>query len=323
MFRAAGYGLHGGASAVVGRTRGKCFGFMKSMAWAVMACVLLSEPTVVIGADTGEVAAGLSSFTGCTYVATAWADGDSFQVRFPDGALRTLRLYGADCIEWHVNDESDARRLRAQRRYFGLVEASEVSIATARNFGRLAADRIQVLLQQPFVVHTAFADGRGDARFQRVYAFVETADGDDGASVLVREGLARAFGVYRRTPCGASADEYREQLMDLELTAAMARRGVWSKTDWAQLPAERRAQREEDAEVALAVRKAVSVPMSVDPNAASHDELTSLPGVGPSLADRIIAGRAGGRYTKPSDLDRVTGIGPKAVERLAPFLKFP
>jgi endonuclease YncB( thermonuclease family) len=38
-----------------------------------------------------------------------WADGDSFEVQTADGSSHTLRLYGADCIEWHVTDETDAR----------------------------------------------------------------------------------------------------------------------------------------------------------------------------------------------------------------------
>ncbi|MFT4550259.1 MAG: competence protein ComEA, partial [Verrucomicrobiales bacterium] len=53
----------------------------------------------------------MKDFDGCTLVVTEWADGDSFSVKFPDGEERTLRLYGADCIEWHVSDKSDARRL--------------------------------------------------------------------------------------------------------------------------------------------------------------------------------------------------------------------
>jgi hypothetical protein len=48
------------------------------------------------------------------------ADEDSFQIQTPEGQEHTIRLYGADCIEWHVSDDSDARRLRAQRRYFGI-----------------------------------------------------------------------------------------------------------------------------------------------------------------------------------------------------------
>ena len=60
---------------------------------------------------------------GCRLIPTKWADGDSFLVVSPDRGEFTLRLYGADCIEWHVADASDERRLRAQRRYFGISKA--------------------------------------------------------------------------------------------------------------------------------------------------------------------------------------------------------
>ncbi|MCU0463240.1 MAG: ComEA family DNA-binding protein [Anaerolineae bacterium] len=48
----------------------------------------------------------------------------------------------------------------------------------------------------------------------------------------------------------------------------------------------------------------------IDVNSAEIDELTQLPGVGPALAERIIAYRqANGRFTSLEDLDAVSGIG--------------
>lgn len=55
----------------------------------------------------------------------------------------------------------------------------------------------------------------------------------------------------------------------------------------------------------------------VDINRAGPDELRTLPGVGPVLADRIVEDRAArGSYRKPEDLLRVRGIGPALLERL-------
>jgi len=48
-------------------------------------------------------------------------------------------------------------------------------------------------------------------------------------------------------------------------------------------------------------------------NRASTAELEALPGIGPALAARIVAGRP---YHATRDLDRVKGIGPKALIRL-------
>jgi len=62
--------------------------------------------------------------------------------------------------------------------------------------------------------------------------------------------------------------------------------------------------------------RALAVP--IDVNHAPIDELRSLPGIGPVLAERIVAGRP---YEGADDLDRVRGIGPKTLARLRPRLR--
>ena len=264
----------------------------------------------------------LTRLDGCKRVPAAWADGDSFLVETPAGKQMTVRLYGADCIEWHVTDETDARRLREQRRYFGISgpagKAAE-SIALAKGFGKAAAEETARALAQPFTVHTSFADARGDGRHARVYGFITTAAGEDLAVRLVGVGLARAFGVYRETPDKTRHDEYRERLRDLEFQAARLGKGVWAGTDWKALPFERRAQREEEAELAEATgRTGISEGEKLDPNTAARDELMRLPGVGEVTANRIIEGRP---FKKIEDLDRIEGIGKATLKRLLPFLE--
>jgi competence protein ComEA len=269
---------------------------------------------------------GLSRFEGCELVPANWADGDSFSVKFPDGKERTIRLYGVDCLEWHVTNETDARRLRAQRRYFGISEAggsAEASIAVAKGLGEEAAIRVREVLGKPFTVHTAWADARGDGKHERYYGFVSTGAGRDLGEVLVEEGLARAFGVCRMAPYGSSRDDHRERLRDLELTAAIQKRGIWARTDWQKLPEERRAEREEAAELDAAKDGGKSGPIEkVDPNTAGRDELMSLPGIGEKRANAIIEGREDGRYEKPEDLDRVPGIGSGILEGIEEWLEF-
>ena len=51
----------------------------------------------------------------------------------------------------------------------------------------------------------------------------------------------------------------------------------------------------------------------IDVNSASLAQLETLPGVGPATARKIIAGRP---YARLEDLLRVSGIGPKTLERL-------
>ncbi len=60
--------------------------------------------------------------------------------------------------------------------------------------------------------------------------------------------------------------------------------------------------------------------MRIDVNAADVGELDLLPGIGPALADAIVADRnAHGFYTKLEDLDRVRNIGEKRLEGMRPF----
>src|SRR5262245_5081488 len=55
----------------------------------------------------------------------------------------------------------------------------------------------------------------------------------------------------------------------------------------------------------------------VDLNSATQDELARLPGVGPSLAVRIVERRESvGAYASVEDLRRVKGIGPAKLQRL-------
>jgi competence protein ComEA len=255
-------------------------------------------------------AESLQKFSGCTLVPNEWADGDSFSVRFPDGKKHTVRLYGADCIEMHISgDDSNARRLRDQRRYFGIDD-----ILTAKSFGEVAKSETSRILAKPFTVYTAFADGRGDARFTRIYGFVVTADGKNLSEWLIQQGLARAFGVSRQLPNGTSGNEWKEQLADLELTAARAGRGAWAKTDWEKLPEARKQARDEMAELDAAKGvKEASSDKPVDINHASRDELMSLPGIGEKTALAIIEARP---YANTADLNRASGIGPATLAKL-------
>lgn len=288
--------------------------WLRLTAFILVACLSLASATAQV----------LTSLKQCKLITTAWADGDSFEIQTHEGQKHTIRLYGADCIEWHVSDDTDARRLRAQRRYFGISEwgsSPQASIQAAKELGEAAAKEVALALKKPFQVHTAFADARGDGKYKRIYAFVTTSEGEDLAERLIRLGLARAFGVYRETPTGKSANDYRAYLQDVELQSAKRGVGAWAKTNWDRLPGERQAERQENGELAMATGTVkLASGTKINPNTAARDELMLLPGVGEVMANRIIQARP---FKKPEDLLDVEGIGPKTLEKLEPFLKIP
>jgi competence protein ComEA len=60
----------------------------------------------------------------------------------------------------------------------------------------------------------------------------------------------------------------------------------------------------------------------VDINAADWPELMQLPGVGPTLAHRIVQSRqTAGPFADHEALRRVRGIGPKTLEQIRPYLR--
>lgn len=62
----------------------------------------------------------------------------------------------------------------------------------------------------------------------------------------------------------------------------------------------------------------------LNPNTAPAADLELLPGIGPSLAARIVTYRdAHGPFRKPSDLLAVPGLGERLVARITPYLRFP
>jgi len=61
---------------------------------------------------------------------------------------------------------------------------------------------------------------------------------------------------------------------------------------------------------------------AIDLNLSTAQELESLPGIGPTLAKRIVDHRVRiGGFQSIQALDRVKGIGPKKLQTLSPLLK--
>ena len=109
--------------------------------------------------------------------------------------------------------------------------------------------------------------------------------------------------------------------------------------DVLDLPFERRIVIEPLPPAALPVPPAPAIPPAAAPadsgagvariaaplpiNTATLQELQTLPGVGPVLAQRILDFRSThGALGGPQDLRRIKGIGARAAERLAPLVRF-
>lgn len=59
----------------------------------------------------------------------------------------------------------------------------------------------------------------------------------------------------------------------------------------------------------------------INVNEAQTHELAAIPGIGPALADRIVAHRLEhGEFASLDDLEDVPGIGPATIELLKPWI---
>lgn len=287
------------------------------------AALWLSLLVICLPSAFAAPARPLQKFPNCTFVPTNWADGDSFRIKTTAGEVHTIRLYGVDCLETNVNSETDERRLRQQRQYFGITQSGgggRQSIALAQDFGRKAAEKTAGLLKQPFTVHTRFQDAWGDPRFKRVYGIVTCANGSDLASELVKAGLARAYGVDSDTPDGKTLKQAEEAFHALELQAAKRGAGIWARTDWNALPEERQQLHEENARPKTA-EKVPRLPANfkLDLNTADRLEIVKLPGIKAATADLIIKQRP---YSKPGDLLKVPGLTDAKIQKIKPYLVF-
>jgi len=274
---------------------------------------LFVTAVLMFGGILPSFAADLQIFSNARLISDPANDGDSFLVE-ANGKSFHVRLYFVDCPETSTSSMSDAQRIREQTRYFGLSDPKRTI-----HFGNEAKTFVEHILAKPFTVHTAFASALGRSSEGRVYGFITTADGNDLASLLVRNGLARTHGIGRETPDGVSRDETVARLRDLEISAMLKRVGIWSETDpdrIAEFRAKQRSEVRELQEVQNQVTKAKSPQGLLNLNTATKEELQSIKGIGPVLAERIIAGRP---YRTVDDLLKVKGIGPKKLENIRPY----
>jgi competence ComEA-like helix-hairpin-helix protein len=282
---------------------------IKSAIW-----LLFITAVLLCGSVCPSYSADLQKFSNAKLINNSANDGDSFLLE-ANGKTIHLRLYLVDCPETYISFTSDAQRVREQTRYFGLSDAKRTV-----HFGNEAKVFTERTLSKPFTVHTAFVSALGRSSKGRVYGFVTTSDGNDLASMLVKNGLARTHGISKQTPDGVSGAEMIERLRVFEISAMLKRIGIWAESDPDRISELRAKQRSEDQEL-KELKSQVSkseFPQSIlDLNSASKKELQSIKGIGSVYADRIIAGRP---YSTVDDLLKVKGIGQKKLDTIRSFV---
>jgi competence protein ComEA len=227
---------------------------------------------------------------GCRLVETGARDGDSFHVQRRDREY-VFRLYFVDAPEI---DNTEPTRVEDQAAYFGVTPEQVLEL------GRDASQFTAEYLKKAFIVVTRWQNAQGKGNLARFYGIV-LMDGKNLAAELVRNGLARIHGLRANWPDGPRSSKFANELKNLEIAAREQRLGAWDDRRFPRTPSG-------------------PIPkhsVLVDLNEASIGELMSLPGIGKTLGERIIANRP---YQSVEDLKRVKGLGAKTLERIRPLI---
>jgi competence ComEA-like helix-hairpin-helix protein len=260
----------------------------------------------------------------CRFILNPANDGDSFHVSVGDKEY-IFRLYLVDAPEI---EGTNPARLIEQAKYF------EITVPQAIEVGEAAKAFMIEKLSEPFVVFTRNSDAMGRSKIERLYAFVQTREGDFGEQ-LVRNGLARVHGTKVTPPGFSSSQAEVQKLQRFEDEAHQDQIGGWGmKADRLDARAKPGAapftffpRGDKAAATPTPIPAATAAPASttaaskptpapstsmtasankLDINTASATELENLPGVGPVLAERIVAARP---FKSADDLRNVKGIG--------------
>ena len=272
----------------------------------------------------------------CRLIANPANDGDSFHVSAGEKEY-IFRLYLVDAPE---TDEMTPGRLVEQAKYF------EIGVPQAIETGRAATEFTREKLSEPFIVFTRLADALGRSRIERLYAFVQTREGDLGEQ-LVRNGLARNYG-FKAPPPGLKSSRLEiEKLQQFENEAKQEKIGGWGinagrmnvraqkPSDFSHFLVPMARSRPTPTTSPTPQVSPTSAPITppavddqksprkertplgkIDINTATEKELTTVPGIGHVMAGRIIAARP---FRSADDLKRVSGIGDKKYARIRPY----
>ena len=175
---------------------------------ALVLCCLLAVSAGCLGIEV-DTASPSSTPSETTALVSDVVDGDTVDVRFPDGSADTVRLLGVDTPEVHVeNDPAE----------FEGVPDTEAGRSCLRRHGEAASEfAVDRLADHRVTLRFDAAAGRRGG-YDRLLAYV-VADGESFNAALLERGYARLYD---------SSFRERDRYASLERGAREAGRGVWS-----------------------------------------------------------------------------------------------
>ena len=182
----------------------------------------------------------------------------------------------------------------------------------------------------------------GRSKMERFYAFIEV-DHHDLGEELVANGLARLHGTETRPPGMNSVEVEWNKLEQLERTAKQQKVGAWG-VSVGRLNARVESKEQYSADsfdaffhperlratptpipslanqppILPSHSSGAALTKKLDVNTATKQELDAVPGIGPVIAQRIIAARP---FKSADDLRKVHKIGAKTYEKIRPFFE--
>ncbi|MFB6101338.1 MAG: thermonuclease family protein [Haloplanus sp.] len=177
--------------------------------WVLVLCLVVTAGCLGGVSDAPPETTPTAAETGTTARVTDVVDGDTVDVRFPDGREDTVRLLGVDTPEVHV--ETDPVEFEG-------VPETTAGRACLRRYGERASEYATATLagQRVTLRFDAAAGRRGG--YDRLLAYV-VIDGRSFNAALLGRGYARLYD---------SAFRERDRYAALERDAREAGRGVWS-----------------------------------------------------------------------------------------------
>ena len=245
--------------------------------------------------------ASLSAGTGwevlpdCRLAPDAPQGGDYSDVIAGEQRYR-FRLY---FVEAAASERGPAEALEDQSRYFNLPAESITP------FGKRAESFARSFLEGGFEVITKWEQAGGSGPDAVHLAFIRR-DGEDLSLELAAKGLVRIYGVPPSEPWpgGTHPEAFLYALKQAERSAQKSKAGIWSAAaDSIQMTGS-------DLQ-AVSGGAAFGSVSTLNINRAPAEELMTLPGIGPALAERIIGQRP---FESVDAISSVPGISKRMLD---------